>query len=438
MVRFLSALLALAVSGWSQSITVTQPSAGAVWKKGEPRTIQWTKQGSTGANVRIVLRIPNQADAYLVIADPAPNSGSFAWTVPDSVAAGTYVIRVRSKNNNQVTDDSDQFLIKEKDGGASIKPALSAAAGMNRLQNYKIDVTQPPPGRQYTLGDRIDVVFVTSLSGPYRFDLMKDDGTTVARSFGDLDGQLTGPDTHSEFLSTWPTMEPRIETGWYRVRVRTVQGIGSGVGNRIHIARPTEEVLLQLQPAIRDRHSRRLIDTDQDWQPDGIEGSKPGLARAGGDFRYGGQWNDKYWVGFIFRTQITFPVGGIDMTGRTLKEAWIYIEEKDQRDGYIGVQPAPVPNAPPPTARGQRVYALTGPWDGKCIDTPGYQIGEIPWSADTYSVDVTNLVKDWISGAKPNNGLIIGSRFEPFPDWTCFLAISWYKATLNVKVIQEK
>lgn len=436
--KFLPALLALAVSGWSQSITVTQPSAGAVWKKGEPRTIQWTKQGTTGANVRIALRAPNQTEAVLVIADPAPNSGSFAWTVPDSVAAGTYVIRVRSKTNNQVTDDSGQFQIKDKDGGASVKPALSATAGMNRLQNNRIEVTQPPPGKQYMLGDRIDIVFATSLAGPYRFDLMKDESTSVAYSFGELDGKLIGSDTYSEFLSTWVTMEPRIETGWYRIRVRTVQGIGSGVGNRIHIARPTEEVLVQLQPTIRDRHSRRLIDTDQDWQPDGIEGSKPGLARAGGDFRYGGQWNDKYWVGFIFRTQITFPVEGVNMTGRTLKEAWIYIEEKDQRDGYIGVQPAPVPNAPPPTARGQRVYALTGPWDGKCIDTPGYQIGEIPPNADAHTVYVTDLAKGWLSGTKPNHGLIIGSRFEPFPDWTCFLAVSWYKATLNLKIIQEK
>ncbi len=436
--RYLLSLLLLAASGWSQTITVTQPSAGAVWKKGETRTIQWTKQGSTGANVRIALRALGQNDPILVIADPAPNSGSFAWTIPASVTAGTYYIRVRSKSNAQATDDGDQFQIKDAGGDSPLKPGYSMPIATNGLNNLRIEVTQPPPGRQYTLGDRIDIVFVTRLSGPYRFDLMTDDGKTVVRSFGELDGKLVGPDTHSEFLSTWPTMEPRIETGWYRIRVRTVQGLGSGVGNRIHIARPLEEVLVQLQPAIRDRHSRRLIDTDQDWQPDGIEGSKPGLARAGGDFRYGGQWNDKYWVGFIFRTQITFPVEGINMTGRTLKEAWIYIEEKDQRDGYIGVQPAPVPNAPPPTARGQRIYALTGPWDGKCIDTPGYQVGEIPWSTDTYSLDVTNLAKDWLSGVKPNHGLIIGSRFEPFPDWTCFLAVSWYKATLNLKFNQEK
>ncbi len=434
--RILLSLCLLAVSAWPQTITVTSPAAGAVWKKGEARAIQWTKQGETGASVRIVLRAPGQTAAVLEIADPAPNSGSFAWTIPDSVAAGTYVIRVRSKTNNQATDDSDQFQIKEKDGAAPLKPTYSAAAAMNRLQKFKIEVTQPAPGRQYTLGDRIDIVFETSLGGPYLFDLMNDDGTTVARSFGELNGTLTGPNTHSEYLSTWPAMDPPIATGWYRIRVRTARGIGSGVGNRIHIARPTKEVLVQLQPTVRDRHSRRRIDTEIDWQPDGTEHSQPGLARAGGDFRY--HIESEWWVGFIFRSQVTFPVEQIDMKGRTLKDAWIYIEEKDQRDGHIGYQPSRVLSpANMPSARGWKIFALTGPWDGNCIDTPGYQIGEIPLNADSHTVHLTNLAKDWIAGTKPNHGLIIGSRWDTFPDWTCFLAVSWYKVTLNLEFQQE-
>jgi hypothetical protein len=440
--RVLISLLVLAVSGWSQTITVTQPSAGAVWKKGEARTIQWTKQGSTGANVRIVLKVPNQAEAILVIADPAPNSGSFAWTVPETVAADTYIIRVRSKTNNQVTDDSDQFQIKDKDGAPPLKPVFSALAGMNRLQKYKIEVTQPAPGRQYTLGDTIPVVFKTSLSGPFVFDLMKDDGTTVVLSFGESVCPIVGPDTHAHDLLTAVNMEPRVETGWYRIRIRKRQGIGSGVGNRIHIARKTREVLVQLQPAIRDRHSRRRNGTDRDVQPDiWFERSEPGLARAGADFRVEEGGNGYYWCGFIFRTQVSFPVETVSLAGRTLKEAWIFIEEKLQREGAQGDEHAA--RVPPPvnmpSARGWKVYALTGPWDGNCIDTPGYQIGEIPENADTRIVHLDDLAKGWFAGTKPNHGLIIGSRFEPFDSWgwRCFFAISWYKVTMNLKFIEE-
>jgi hypothetical protein len=34
--------------------------------------------------------------------------------------------------------------------------------------------------------------------------------------------------------------------------------------------------------------------------------------------------------------------------------------------------------------------------------------------------------------------LIIGSRFEPFPEGSCFLALSWYKVILNMKFLKDK
>jgi hypothetical protein len=533
--RFLLSICLLAVStvsGWAQTITVTQPSAGAVWKKGETRMIQWTKQGDTGANVKIVLRKTGQTAAVLEIADPAPNSGSFPWTIPASVPEGTYFIRVRSKTNTQVTDDSGEFQIKDKEGAAIpllfavitepkadtvwkqsqtqmikwtkyshqavnvrvllMDPAVSntvrvissstpnsgsfswnipdsIANGSYRIRiastssdahadsgtfritkmfisesttrgainqgGLGIEVTAPAAGTQYKLGNPINVSWVTKLSSPFVYELVSEDGKTKILEFGDWEPTVTGPDTYSEALGTAFGTNPYVATNWYRIRVR--HGVASGLSGKIHIARPTEEVLLQFQPTIRDRHSRRLIDTDQDWQPDNWwEASKPGLARAGCDFRY--IQTNQSWVGFIFRTQLTFPIEQVDMTGKTLKEAWVYIEEKDQKDGYDGYQPAPQPYATIPTARGKTVYALTGPWDGKCIDTPGYAVGEIPWSADTHIVQLTDVVRGWLDRSKPNHGLIIGSRFEPFLDWSCYFAISWYKATLNIRVIQEK
>jgi hypothetical protein len=529
--RCLLSLLVLVVSGWSQTITVTQPSAGAIWKKGEAKTIQWTNQGDTGANVRIVLRKTGQTAAVLQIADPAPNSGSFAWTIPASVPEGTYFIRVKSKTVDQATDDSGEFQIKAKEGAMPLMfavitaPKADTAWSQGKVQTIKwtkynsqavnvrillmdpavtntvhvitastpnsgsfswdipdsiangsyririastasdahadsgtfritkmlvsqsttqgainhgglgIDVKTPAPGVQIKLGDPINVSWVTKLSSPFIYELVSEDGKTLILEFGDWEPSVTGPDTYSMSLGTAFGTNPWVATNWYRIRVR--HGIVSGLSGRIHIARPTKEVLIQLQPAIRDRHSRRRIDTGIDWQPDGTEHSQPGLARAGGDFRY--HIEPTWWVGFIFRSQITFPVEQVDMKGKTLKKAWIYIEEKDQRDGHIGVQPSLVLSpANMPSARGWKVYALTGPWDGNCIDTPGYQIGEIPLNADTHSVDLTNLVKDWIAGTKPNHGLIIGSRWDSFPDWTCFLAVSWYKVTLNMKFAQEE
>jgi hypothetical protein len=445
MPRILLSILVLSVSAWSQIITVFSPAAGAVWKQGETKTIQWTKQGETGATVRIALRAPGQTDAVLEIADPAPNTGSYSWTIPATVAPATYIIRVRSKSNNQATDDSDQFQIQANDGSTSSSPfkrmKTPAAAGKNRPMKIKINVTGPPESRQYTLGDTINVVFKTDLLGPYVLDLMREDGTTLFRSFGEYGGTSAGPGTQLVQVLSGMFPEPRIKTGWYRIRVCRAQGPGSGVGNRIHIARKTREVLVQLQPVIRDRHSRRRDGTDHDVQPDNwTEASKPGLARAGADFRYFQVGNGYGWVGFIFRTQVTFPVETVSPAGRTLKEAWIFIEENFQRDASFGdIYAAAPPPVYMPSARGWKVYGLTGPWDGNCIDTPGYQIGEIPRDADKCSVHLDDLAKGWLAGTKPNHGLIIGSRFEPFDNWVrnCFMAISWYKVTLNLKFIEE-
>ena len=153
--RLLLSLCLLAVSAWSQTITISSPAEGVVWKQGETKNIQWTKQGETGVNVRIVLRAPGQTAAVLEIADPAPNSGSFSWTIPATVPPGTYYIRVRSVTNSQATDDSGQFQIQEKTGGLPFpfvtiqEPAVNAV--WVRTSSHAIKWTkygpQPPTVR---------------------------------------------------------------------------------------------------------------------------------------------------------------------------------------------------------------------------------------------------------------------------------------------------
>jgi len=412
--------------------TVTEPAAGAIWLRSKAQTIRWTKYGAQAGTVRILLLDPTLSSSVVPIAASAPNTGSFSWQIPASVADGSYRIRIASPDGER-HGDSGTFRI------AKVAVAEAGAQAF-AAKSLKIDVPVPLEGAQFTLGNTIPVRWVTELAGPYVIELVSEDGKDVFHTSGEIAGNPAGADTWSDILSTWLGIQPRIPTNWYRIRVRT-NSLGRGLSGRIRIARPTEEVLVQLQPTIRDRHSRRLIDTDYDAQPDGwYEATKPGVARAGADFRYNKVTNmgGGTWIGFIFRSQVVFPVEQLDLAGRTLKEAWVYLEETDQKDGHIGIQPAPQPHATVPTARGRGVFALTGPWDGKCIDTPGYEIGEIPWNADTHTVHLTDLAQGWLAGTKPNHGLIIGSRWDAFQDWTCFFAVSWYKATLNLTFVQEK
>ncbi len=528
--RILLSLCLLAVSAWSQTITVTSPAAGAAWKQGETKTIQWTRQGETGANVRIVLRAPGQTAAVLEIADPAPNSGSYSWTIPDSIPAGTYVIRVRSVTNSQATDDSGQFQIQEKAGGlpfpfvtiqepaenaiwgrtsshaikwtkygpqpptvrlslmdaslANVVHVISESApnsgtftwqvpaavanGTYRLRiaspdgtkkrdsgsfriaallarqtekaplqgAFKIDVFFPPEGTNMNIGEGMIVQWETKVPGPYFIDLMSEDGQTLMTHLCEGAGNNIGGDKWIQG-NIHPEINTQVvlPTGYYRFKVRGAT-YGSGLGPKVHITGPQVEVLEQLMGTSHDRHSRRRINEDMDWQPDpSVAFSSPDEARVGGDFRF--EKRTSSWVGFIFRSQVVFPIESIDMTGKTLKDAWIYMQETTERTGRIGEQCGVEPY-PMPTARGWKVYGLTGPWSGPCIETPGYEVGQIPSHVNEHVIHVTDLVRGWLDRSKPNHGLIIGSRFEPFPEGSCFLALSWYKITLNMKFLKDK
>lgn len=116
MKRNLALILVLAVSGLclaAQSITVSSPTAGSTWSIGSTCPIVWTSSGVTGP-LSIRLRIADQptAEAVLVIAAGAAESGSYSWTIPDSVPPGTYRVRVRTTAMNPaVSGDSGIFQI---------------------------------------------------------------------------------------------------------------------------------------------------------------------------------------------------------------------------------------------------------------------------------------------------------------------------------------
>jgi hypothetical protein len=109
----LAAVLAASVVLSAQSITVTAPAAGNNWCLGSSHVIAWTKSGAMQPTVAIRLRrvgSPESADAALQIANGESNDGSYSWTVPNTLAAGDYFIRVRT-DDSTVIGDSAAFRI---------------------------------------------------------------------------------------------------------------------------------------------------------------------------------------------------------------------------------------------------------------------------------------------------------------------------------------
>jgi hypothetical protein len=100
--------------GGGASITVTSPGAGAFWCRGNTYPINWTKSGTMQATAAIRLRAAGSSEsdpAALAIADGIANNGSFSWTIPDTVPAGRYFIRVRT-DDSTVIGDSPIFEVR--------------------------------------------------------------------------------------------------------------------------------------------------------------------------------------------------------------------------------------------------------------------------------------------------------------------------------------
>jgi len=94
------------------SLTVTKPTASSNWQKGSAYTIQWSSQGTTGANVKI--RLYKGGTYQLTVNASAANNGSYSWNVPTSLtAAGDYQIRVNSTTVSSADDYSDNFAISD-------------------------------------------------------------------------------------------------------------------------------------------------------------------------------------------------------------------------------------------------------------------------------------------------------------------------------------
>ena len=86
-------------------ITVTSPNGGETWIKGTTQTITWTD--NIPGNVKIRLR--NGSAVAAIITASTPSNGSFAWTVPTSLATGNnYKVEIDSLDDRTIKDQSDR------------------------------------------------------------------------------------------------------------------------------------------------------------------------------------------------------------------------------------------------------------------------------------------------------------------------------------------
>jgi hypothetical protein len=134
----------------SPAVTVDEPAAEAAWDLGTVHTIAWTC-GAGDGNVAIVLLQGNVVKA--TIAASTPNDASYSWTIPATLAAGRYRIRVKWLPNQAVVlGDSGEFdltvpgpLTVSAPSGAVEQGSLQAIRWSGvplNVGNVKIEVLQ--------------------------------------------------------------------------------------------------------------------------------------------------------------------------------------------------------------------------------------------------------------------------------------------------------
>jgi hypothetical protein len=104
-------LLALLLHAGEHFIRIEYPNGGEVLKGGSQVAVQWHSLGVDGPVAILLFKAGEQ---HAVIANSAPNTGSFQWTVPANLPdSGQYRLRICSLGDLRINDFSDRdFAIK--------------------------------------------------------------------------------------------------------------------------------------------------------------------------------------------------------------------------------------------------------------------------------------------------------------------------------------
>ena len=102
-ISFILAFLPLVVTGIRpEALPIFSPKAGSNWALGRTYKIQWNKALTMKADVAICLLLDSVKIAGIV--ERTPNSGIFAWKIPETQKPGSYRIRIETTDHSAPSD----------------------------------------------------------------------------------------------------------------------------------------------------------------------------------------------------------------------------------------------------------------------------------------------------------------------------------------------
>jgi hypothetical protein len=171
--------------GVPQSITVTSPTSGTTWVKGTSNQVRWTSVGISG-NVSIILHKKNSSTTYTIDASHPYNGSPKNYTVPTSVPAGTYYVKV---SKGSITGSSSYFSITDP-GAPKIcldKSSVSMTGNRGNTLTKTFRVKNCGTGTlNYTISDNRGWLTVSTTSGSStgEYDTITITANTGSLSYG--------------------------------------------------------------------------------------------------------------------------------------------------------------------------------------------------------------------------------------------------------------
>ena len=120
----------------AQNVTLTSPNGGENWTVGSSQNITWTQ--SNVSNVKLEYSTNNGSTWIQIVASVSASSGSYSWTIPNTVSTSC-IVRVTDVSNSAVTDQSNSvFSISAP---ASSITVTSPNGGENWISGYQYSIT---------------------------------------------------------------------------------------------------------------------------------------------------------------------------------------------------------------------------------------------------------------------------------------------------------
>jgi hypothetical protein len=420
------------------SIVVTSPKNSIRWKKNHPYVIRWNKLGGMPGTVGIKLVTTYSTNPIHVIKKSTPNIGYLPWTIPDSIAPGNYKI-VITASKTQIRDFSDTFTIIRE---LKAKPI--------DLSSKMVTVKEPKKNRKYTPGLIIPIqwetelhkeIHPTNISLYFDIDLYDRNGVnkiyTIEKNVDFRQYHLGGKRYKKRWTWSPSKANSAIKTGQYKIKItpkfadKDPCGM-PGFSDRFNLSRGLEKVTQILEPHIRNRHSLKMKSYTKGNEtlikPHFSEDqNRPQRARVGYRNGYGVQSFGGYRnFGFVFRSQLIFPVDIQKQEGKLLLKAELILTVDSFSD---------TPSCPRRATCARALYYMTGPWSGKCTNTPGYLLKNIP-DQPVLVIDITQFAQNWYTGSEPNHGLMLISWDEKFEQNNAH-CLTFYKAKLYLEYLDK-